>query len=75
MNFQYVDRPTKLPPVRYRDLIESLDKIGDGVAIEISDVDVAQIPRIRFALWMHYGKGLVKTKYYKHENILRIWKP
>jgi hypothetical protein len=75
MNFQYVDRPTKLPPVRYRDLIESLDKIGDGVAIEVSDVDVTQIPRIRFALWMHYGKGKVKTKYYKHENILRIWRP
>jgi hypothetical protein len=75
MNFQYTDRPAKLPPARYRDLIESLDKISDGVAIEISDIDVAQIPRIRLALWMHYGKGKVKTKHYKRNNTLLIWKP
>jgi len=75
MNFQLTDRSEKLPPVRYRDLIEELDKMSDGIAIEIFDVNVAQIPQIRFALWMHYGKGKVKTKHYKHENILRIWKP
>jgi len=75
MNFQYTSKPDKLPPLRYSDLMESLDKMNDGVAIEISDVNVAEIPKIRFALWAYYGKGNVKTKYYKRNNTLLIWKP
>jgi hypothetical protein len=74
MNIKIVSKPEKVAPKRYKNLIESIDEMNVDSAIEINDITESEIPRLRFALWMHYGKSKVKTKYYKNNQTLLILK-